>query len=927
MLFPLSSFRLAQQPLKKALSCLSAFLMLAIFLAPLAVVRTSAQTGSSGFSKLRQTDHFIFYRGPNGEFSCREATPFEAFQLDQISPQGLRQVTRQKQEVSLKTENVTGDNVDKLTIVLRGTANLNANIPARDAFIRAAQVWEAQIKSPITVYIDVDFGPTNFGQPWGSGTIGSTSAPTISRPYESVRTQLIAAASTSAETPLYNSLPNTSLPTNQGSATTITVAQTIGRAIGFLDATAPNPDTGDTTPRPRIAFNDDFEYDFNPNDGSDGPGGDGIDFGKTDFEAVAVHEIGHALGFTSRNGRTPAANPAIWDIFRFRSGTTLATFGSAQRIMTADGLQYYFSGPPEAALSTGGADGDAPGGDGRQSSHWKDDVLNGGVYVGIMDPNIGPGIRRQITANDTIALDSFGYNLSNSVPPPPPPPPPAAPANNDFVNAQVIAGCSGSVTGTNIGANRESGEPASHSPDGDAGGGSVWYHWQAPSSGSVTMHTTGSNYDTLLAVYTGNSVGGLTAVIKNDDVDPGTIVHSQVTFTATAGTIYKIAVDGWGADAGNIVLNWSQSGCAQSSIVQLGHLRYSAAESVGNVQVSFTRTETSSAGSVDYATSDPAALTECNVVNGVASSRCDYATSIGTVRFAAGESLKSVFIPIVNDSYAEGTENFTISISNPIGASLGPITSVTIAIQDNDSSNGSNPLNDVGFFVEQHYIDFLGRNPEPAGKTAWMNILNGCPGSGIDSNGNFCDRIEVSAGFFRSPEFQARGYFIYRFYSAVGSIPVYEQFTPDFGRVSGFLSDAQLEANKVAFVNDFMNRTAFQSKYASTFGNPTAYVDALLQTVGLPSHPSRGTWINQLNANNTSQTRGEVLRALVESQQVYDKYYNEAFVIMQYFGYLRRTADASYLDWINTMTQTNGDYRIMINGFMNSAEYRRRFGP
>ena len=48
---------------------------------------------------------------------------------------------------------------------------------------------------------------------------------------------------------------------------------------------------------------------------------------------------------------------------------------------------------------------------------------------------------------------------------------------------------------------------------------------------------------------------------------------------------------------------------------------------------------------------------------------------------------------------------------------------------------------------------------------------------------------------------------------------------------------------------------------------------------------------------------------------------------MQYFGYLRRTADGSYVDWINTMNQAGGDYRIMINGFMNSDEYRRRFGP
>jgi hypothetical protein len=78
---------------------------------------------------------------------------------------------------------------------------------------------------------------------------------------------------------------------------------------------------------------------------------------------------------------------------------------------------------------------------------------------------------------------------------------------------------------------------------------------------------------------------------------------------------------------------------------------------------------------------------------------------------------------------------------------------------------------------------------------------------------------------------------------------------------------------------------------------------------------------------NGSLTRAQVLRQLVESSEVYNKYYNEAFVIMQYFGYLRRTADASYLVWIQTMNQNGGDYRTMINGFMNSAEYRRRFGP
>ena len=911
MLFPLSAFRLSRLSLTSLRAHVSAVLMLVMLLAPMAL-RTSAQTGTPA-AKAPQGDHFVFYRGRNGEFSCRVATPQEARELERVRPEGLRQITHVQTDASLKSENATAENVDNLTIILRATATLDANAPAKAAFIRAAQVWEAQIKSPITIYLDVHVGPKRAnGQDWEAGTIGSTSSPTTTAGYQTVRGQLIAGASTSAETSLYNSLPSSVLPTNLGDSNSTTVSLSIARAIGLADATAQPADAA-----PSIGFNSNFNFDYDPSNG--------IEPGQTDFEAVAVHEIGHALGFTSRAGRTTPTNPAIWDFFRFRTGTTLGTFGTAQRIMTADGLQYYFSGPPELGLSTGGVDGDAPGGDGRQSSHWRDDQL-GGTYIGIMDPTIGTGVRRQITANDTVALDSFGYNLSNSNPPPPPPPPPPAPTNNDFANAQVIAGCSGTVTGTNSGASKESGEP-SHSPDGDAGGGSVWYHWQAPSSGSVTLKTEGSSYDTLLAVYTGNSVGGLTAIVKNDDVVLGSVVHSQVEFNATAGTIYKIAVDGWGGDAGNITLNWTQTSCTQSSTVQLGHLSYSAAEANGSVQVFFTRTDSSAAGSVDYATSDPAGLAECNVKNGVASSRCDYATSIGTIRFAPGESLKSVFIPLTNDSYAEGTENFSISISNPVGATLGPVTSVTIAVQDNETSDGANPLDTTAFFVEQHYIDFLGRNPEPAGKQAWMNILTGCPASGIDSNGNHCDRIEVSAGFFRSPEFQSRGYFIYRFYSAVGSIPVYEQFTPDFGRVSGFLSDAQLEANKVAFVNDFMNRTAFQNRYSSTFGNPTQYVDALLQTVGLPSHPSRATWIAQLNANNTSQTRGEVLRALVESQEVYNKYYNEAFVIMQYFGYLRRTADASYLDWINTMNQTNGDYRIMINGFLNSAEYRRRFGP
>jgi uncharacterized repeat protein (TIGR01451 family) len=355
--------------------------------------------------------------------------------------------------------------------------------------------------------------------------------------------------------------------------------------------------------------------------------------------------------------------------------------------------------------------------------------------------------------------------------------------------------------------------------------------------------------------------------------------------------------------------------------LQLSSAAYSVNEGGGSATVTVTRTgNTSGAVTINYATSDTAGLTNCNVTNtGIASSRCDYATSIGTVRFAAGESSKTISIPIVDDNFAEGAESFTITLSNPIGASLGSIQTATVTITDNTNTTG-NPVDSVPFFVRQHYIDFLGREPDPVGYQGWQNTLNNCA-----SGDKTCDRIEVSAGFFRSAEFQERGYFTYRFYSvALGRKPDYVEFMPDLAKVSGFLTDAEKEANKVAFVDEFMNRAAFKNKYDSQT-TPTAYVDALLATAGLQNHPSRAGWIAGL-ANGT-MTRATVLRALAESAEAYNKFYNEAFVVMQYFGYLRRDPDIAYLDWIATMNQNPANYRGMVDGFMNSAEYRNRFGP
>lgn len=124
------------------------------------------------------------------------------------------------------------------------------------------------------------------------------------------------------------------------------------------------------------------------------------------------------------------------------------------------------------------------------------------------------------------------------------------PTNNNFTNAFILTGATAGVIGYNIDANKETGEP-NHA--GNGGGSSVWYRWIAPSNMSVTITTDGSDFDTLLAVYTGASVNALTTVASNN----GSGNASSVTFSAIAGTIYRIAVDGSGGVSGRVELNFN----------------------------------------------------------------------------------------------------------------------------------------------------------------------------------------------------------------------------------------------------------------------------------------------------------------------------------------------------------------------------------
>ena len=129
--------------------------------------------------------------------------------------------------------------------------------------------------------------------------------------------------------------------------------------------------------------------------------------------------------------------------------------------------------------------------------------------------------------------------------------------NDGFEACITLAGSFGSRAAHNFDATKQPGEP-DHA--GDPGGHSLWFCWTAPTNTPVPFDTIGSTFDTLLAVYTGNTVSNLSLVASNDDIIPGQYVQSTLTFTPVQGTTYHIAVDGYGGASGIIALNWNQSG-------------------------------------------------------------------------------------------------------------------------------------------------------------------------------------------------------------------------------------------------------------------------------------------------------------------------------------------------------------------------------
>jgi hypothetical protein len=389
--------------------------------------------------------------------------------------------------------------------------------------------------------------------------------------------------------------------------------------------------------------------------------------------------------------------------------------------------------------------------------------------------------------------------------------------------------------------------------------------------------------------------------------------------------------------------------------VQFTAATYAQTEGSGTVDVVVTRSgDTTGSATINYQTSDDVVsingAPDCSTVSGLALYRCDYLMTIGTLSFTPGETTKTIAIPIVDDSYAEGSEHFLITLSSPAGATLGSTTSATVTINDNDGVTGVNPINDPRTFVRQHYLDFLNREPDTAGWDFWTSQITAC-GKNVQ-----CDevmRINVSVSFFLSIEFQDTGYFVYRTYKAAhGSIgmpvPVrLIEFLPDTQQIGRGVQvgignwQAQLETNKQAYLLQFVQRLRFTSDYPTT-RTPAEFVDKLFQNAGVsPSTAERNAAISEFGgATNTADlsARVRVLRRVAENPTLTQQEFNRAFVLMQYFGYLRRnpfdppelTLDFQGYDfWLNKLNLFGGNYidAEMVKAFLTSIEYRHRFGP
>jgi hypothetical protein len=468
----------------------------------------------------------------------------------------------------------------------------------------------------------------------------------------------------------------------------------------------------------------------------------------------------------------------------------------------------------------------------------------------------------------------------------------------------------------------------------------------------IKMDAT-SGTDTFLYLF--GPDGSIVAL--NDDIVLGTERNSRIPlegfFTLPQSGLYTIEATSFDNSAtGGYTLALSEissvsfTGDALSVSETLG-AGGSGADGSGFRVVTLTRSnDTSDAATVDYATSD-----------GTADHRKDYGQTLGTLAFGPGETSKSFTVFVSDDALAEGAETINLTLSNPVGATLGATTTATLTISDNDSASASSPVRaesfDTAFFVRQHYLDFLNREPDTPGFGFWQNEIDSC---GSDAQCREVKRVNVSAAFFQSIEFQNTGYLVYRFHKSAygdatspgvaGTVPVIrlDEFLADTQRIGQGLIvgqgawQQQLESNKQAYAVEFVSRQRFTNAYPLSMSS-TQFVDTLIQNTGVAfTQGERDQLVARLDAaNDAAAGRASVLRQVAEDSRLQARERSRAFVLMEYFGYLRRNPNDSpqpglnfsgWKFWLDKLNLFGGNFvsAEMVKAFITSDEYVNRFG-
>ncbi|HEY3040592.1 MAG TPA: FG-GAP-like repeat-containing protein [Pyrinomonadaceae bacterium] len=476
-----------------------------------------------------------------------------------------------------------------------------------------------------------------------------------------------------------------------------------------------------------------------------------------------------------------------------------------------------------------------------------------------------------------------------------------------------------------------------------------------------------------LTVGKGDQVITFDALANREVGDPDFAVSAM----ATSGLAVSFAASGQCTLSGNTVHITSAGSCtitasqagdndfnaapdvahsftiANSTLITLSQSNYIVNESAGFVTITVNRTgDLSLPVSVDYATDDTGSSDVCGTLNtGLASLRCDFGLTLGTLVFAPSETQKTFIIPITQDSYTEGTEMFTVNLSklNGIGASFGTPSSATVTIADGTTPLPPNANDDTDAFVRQQYRDFLNREADPAGLAFWTGEINNCTPKPQCIE---LKRINASAAFFLSIEFQTTGNLVRNFYvvaldrPATNNMPAFEEFERDTQFMQrGLIVDPNnnawetvLNNNRDALMRDFVTRTEFIGLYP-TNDTPTQYVDKLYLHAGItPTAVERGAAIAEFGNATTATDAGARSRALLDVTQspaLQQREINRSFVQMQFFGYLRRNPNdapddnfAGFDFWLTKLNAFGGNFidAQMVEAFLLSSEYRQRFG-